>query len=286
MNPVPLWPDWAMDSQWSRHMMRAKEREDGMYWTTMRQVLSHDFQTLPRDRFKVWASVWNVPFVHSHIAQDYVWEYLAAIHTSPYADLYREAAREPMIGCTRGDFRDYLSLFADSDESPTRVQHLAHLLICGFTPNKLKKMKTIVEFGSGIGEMPDIIRKLGFTGDYYIFDFPEVSDIQRWYHTQLGGHARTYYTDNPLTLPIADLCIGTWSLTEMPFDLRETLVSRVNLARSKNWLLAYSNQIFGMDNEAWVRDSFLPLFKRRKTRTIPIPHMPWNGGTYYLTVHS
>lgn len=281
---VPIWPNGNINSVPAQDMLLAKHTEDESYWPTLRRVFAHDFQTLPRERFKVWASVWNVPFVHSHIPQEYVWAYLEALHTSKDTELYRQAAQEPMVGCTPADFRDYLSLFADSQESATRVQHLGHLILCGFTPKKLTSMRTIVELGSGIGEMPDIIRRLGFTGDYHIFDFPEVSNIQRWYHQQLG-HTRTFYTDNPATLPHADLCIATWSLTEMPFALRDALM--MHLGKSKNWLLAYSNEIFGMDNAAWVERSFLPRVATTKNRVEfrDIPSMPWNGGTRYVSVH-
>jgi hypothetical protein len=282
---TPIWPDGRQDSFMAQEMILAKQCEDESYWPTMRRIFAHDFDTLPKERFKVWASVWNVPFVHSHIPQEYVWQYMNALRTSSDADTYAAAVEEPLIGCTAGDFRDYLSLFSDSMANATRVQHLSHLLICGYTPEILRSMNTIVEMGSGIGEMPDIIYKLGFRGRYIIFDLPEVSRIQQWYHQQLG-HTDITYTSDPDQLDAADLCIATWSFTEMPLDLRARLMTRLN--RSKSWLIAYSNTIFGLDNEKYMRETFVPSLKGRryKTTTIPVPYMPWNGGTNYLSVRS
>lgn len=281
---VPLWSDHSYTSLLVQKMERAKRIENGSYWPTMQEVFAHDMQTLPLERFKVWGSVWNVPFVHSHIPREYVWTYLNAIHTSPHAALYQRAVMEPMVGCTPADFHDYLSLFGDTHENATRVQHLAHLILCGFTPDRLAQMDMIVELGSGIGEMPDIVRQLGFKGKYVIFDLPEVSAIQRWYHRQLG-HTETFYTNDPTTLPKADLCIATWSLTEMPFPLRDTLMAALN--GTPEWLLAYSKRIFGLDNEAWIQNTFLPPFQDRTdvtTMLLDIPYMPWNGGTKYCAV--
>ena len=44
----------------------------------------------------------------------------------------------------------------------------------------------IVEFGGGYGAMLVISRRLGFMGDYHIYDLPEYSLIQEYYLTQLN----------------------------------------------------------------------------------------------------
>lgn len=267
-------------------MEAAKRRGDDQYWPIMRTVFAHDLSTLPLERFKVWSSVWNVPFVHSHIPQAYVWEYLRALRESPHAEVYRRAVQEPLVGCTEGDLREHLALFLSDNASATRVQHLAHLIVCGYTPDVLSKMNTIIELGSGIGEMPDIIYKLGFKGRYYIFDLPEILNIQAWYHRQLG-HTHIVHTNDIQQLPIkSDLCIATWSFTEMPLPLRAQLMERIG--RTCEWLIAYSRQIFGLDNEAYLQEVFLPHVTTAQTQVqrIEMPFMPWDGGTQYLTVRT
>jgi len=283
MHDVPLWSGGSYSSPWTQKMEDAKRRGDDQYWPVMQTVLNYDYHTLPLERFKVWSSVWNVPFVHSHIPEPYVWEYLHAIRHTPYGEQYRAAVQEPLIGCTEADLHDHLSLFMNDKASATRVQHLAHLLMCGYTPDVLSRMSTIVEIGSGIGEMPDIIYKLGFTGTYYILDLPEVSQLQRWYHTQLG-HTKIVHTNTVHTLPVADLCIATWSFTEMPLAVRADLVRQIG--QTSQWLIAYSRHIFGIDNEQYLTNVFLSQIAAhsRQVTHIPIPFMPWNGGTQYLTI--
>ena len=68
----------------------------------------------------------------------------------------------------------------------------------------------------------------------------------------------------------------------MPFDLREQLLERIG--ESNNWLIAYSNQIFGMDNNKYIQKEFIPRFKNYDIRFIDVPFMPWDGGTKYLVI--
>jgi hypothetical protein len=185
-----------------------------------------------------------------------------------------------MIGCTQQDFIQYLSMFSDYPTTMNRIQALSHLLTMGIMPEDLEKMDTIVELGAGIGDLADIVYKLGFKGKYIIYDFPEVGRIQKWYHDQLG-HTNVVHTDNLDDLVDADLMIATWSLTEMPLDLRDEVVKRIK--NTKRWVIAYSNLIFGIDNAKWITEDFLPQFEENyEITSMDIPFMPWDGGTKYL----
>lgn len=284
MYDVPLWSGGSYISPWTQKMENAKRRNDAQYWPIMRTVFAHDLATLPLERFKVWSSVWNVPFVHSNIPEAYVYEYLHALRESPYSNLYKNAAQDPIVGCTESDLYTFLAPFLNDNATATRIQHLAHLLLCGYTPDVLSRMSTIVELGSGIGEMPDIIYKLGFRGKYYIFDLPEIGQLQSWYHQQLG-HTQITHTSDVQALPTnADLCIATWSFTEMPLVLRAQLMQQIG--KTEQWLIAYSKHIFGIDNEAYLEQVFIPQVRTPETlvQRIDVPYMPWDGGTQYLTV--
>lgn len=277
-SPPPLYPDFNPGSPMSQRMLEAKAKDDGSYWPTMREVILHDFNTLPKNRFKVWASTMSVPFMTRHNIFDFVAVVLEAARKD---DRYRVALEDPMIGYgSREDFSVY-SLFNDFNTTMHRIQFIAHLINCGYTPEKLASLDTILEFGAGIGEMTDIIYKLGFKGKYVIFDFPEVSNVQRYFHSRLGLD-NISYTGDYNDLKSADLCIGTWSFTEMPVDLREKIM--YNVVGSKEWLIAYSNSIFGIDNDDYIKNSFLPNYKDSVVDFIDIPSMPWHGGAKYVTV--
>lgn len=273
----PLWSDFDINSKFSKQMIKAKEDNDDNYWTLMREVFAHDFQTLPLERFKVWASVNFIPLMSTNRNSNYIRIVLDAVSQDR---IYFEALIENMIGLTSQDFNQF-SMFNDFPTTMNRIQHLAHLIICGYTPEALAKMDTIVELGAGIGEMADIVYKLGFKGKYIIYDFPEVGKIQKWYHDK-SGLTNMVHTSDIDDLVGADLCIATWSLTEMPFDLRDQVIGKI--VDTKNWLIAYSNQIFGMDNAKYIAEDFVPQFTNHDIEYIDIPFMSWDGGTKYLTI--
>lgn len=271
--PAPL----ACSRETFEKMMKAKQVNDGNYWSVMREVFAEDFEKLPKERFKVWASVMTVPFM----TRARFFDYFAAV--LPVAQQYPNvmyALEDPDVGITEQD-RGIFALFEDFNTTMNRVQHMAHLIYTGWV-HDLSKLDTIVELGGGIGDMADIVYKLGFKGKYIIYDFPEVGAIQKWYHDKLG-HTNIVHTSDVNDLENADLMIGTWSFTEMPLDLRDEIMSKIG--GTKNWLIAYSNHIFGIDNDKYIRESFITRFGENHTiEYTDIPFMPWDGGAKYLSV--
>ena len=271
-------PPLASSQESYNKMHAAKQANDGTYWTKMREVFAEDFAKLPKERFKVWASVMNVPFMTRARFIDYITPVLVAAKTD---ETVYEALKDPMVGLTQPDFDLVYRMFEDYDTTMNRIQHMAHLVLNGWTPEKLASLDTIVELGGGIGDMADIICKLGFKGKYIIYDFAEVGAIQKWYHDQLG-HTNIVHTSDLNDLVNADLMIGTWSFTEMPLDLREEIMGKIG--ETKNWLIAYSNHIFGIDNNKYIREEFVPRFTNHEIEYTDIPFMPWDGGALYLSI--
>lgn len=259
-------------------MIQAKQVNGPDYWPTMCEVFATDMEHLPMERFKVWASVMSVPFMTRARFVDYIAPVLVACKADP---VIREAVREVMIGYNGPSDFQHFNMFEDFPTTMNRIQHMAHLIINGWTPEKLSKLDTIVELGGGIGDMADIVNKLGFKGKYIIYDFKEVGQIQKWYHDQLG-HTNIVHTSDVNDLVDADLMIGTWSFTEMPLDLRDEVMGKIG--NTKNWLIAYSNHIFGVDNDKYLRETFIPQFKNHEIDITDIPFMPWDGGAAYLSV--
>ena len=196
--PAPL----ACSQETFNKMMAAKQVNDGNYWTVMREVFAEDFENLPKERFKVWASVMTVPFMTRARFFDYFTAVLPAAKEDPRI---RYALEDPDVGITEQD-RGIYNLFEDFTTSMNRIQHMAHLVLNKWTPDELAKLDTIVELGGGIGDMADIVYKLGFKGKYVIYDFAEVCAIQKWYHDQLG-HTNIVHTSDVNDLFDADLMI-------------------------------------------------------------------------------
>lgn len=272
--PAPI----ACTKENHEKMIRAKQVNDGNYWKTMCEVFATDIEHLPMERFKVWASVMSVPFMTRARFTDYIGPVLMAAKAS---ETVRNALEEPMIGYNGDPDFDHFRMFEDLPTSMNRIQHMAHLILNGWGPYELSKLDTIIELGGGIGDMADIIYKLGFKGKYIIYDFKEVGQIQKWYHEQLG-HTNIVHTSDVNDLVGADLMIGTWSFTEMPLNLREEIMGKIG--DTKNWLIAYSNLIFGIDNDKYIRETFVPQIEENRTIEYrDIPFMPWDGGAKYLS---
>lgn len=258
-------------------MLDAKRRNGDDYWTVMQEAFAEDLQNLPFDRFKVWASTMMVPFMVKRVFAPYVVNSMLAASKHPEV---LEALIEPMVGLTREDYEQHYKVFEDIPVSMNRIQHVAHLCFTDWV-GKIQDLDTIVELGAGIGEMADVVRKMGFKGKYVIYDFPVLLEIQKRHHEQLGLENIEYVSDVN-ELGAADLCIATWSLTEMPLDLREKIIGQIG--ETKNWLIAYSNQIFGIDNYKYIAEDFVPRFKEHEIEYTDIPFMPWDGGSKYLSV--
>ena len=277
--PAPLFSD----KETADKMVRAKQLNDDTFWASMREVFAKDLETLPMERFKVWASTMTVPIMSRNRITTYMRIALDALELKAVDGPTRTqiALTEPMIGMTEKDYPIY-AVFDDFKTTMNRIQAFAHLQLNGISAADLERMDTIVELGGGVGDMADVIYKLGFKGKYIIYDFPELGKIQKWYHDELGL-TNVVHTDNITDLVDADLCIATWSLTEMPMDLRDQIVDKIG--NTKNWLIAYSNEIFGFDNDKYIRENLIPRFKvGYDTEFTDVPYMAWDGGTQYVTI--
>lgn len=271
----PIWPDFNPQSDMSKLLIRAKQENDENYWTHMRSIFNHDCDTLPMDRYKVWMSTFQVPLMSNSKHSMYIRD---ALNASPDV---QNILQEPMVGCNQEDFDMFFRVFSDNEMSMNRMQLYGHLAQFKFNPSRYE---SILELGAGAGELADIIFKLGYIGHYTIFDFPEIMRVQKWLHEQLGYTHSIDYASEVNQLAPVDLCIATWSLTEMPFKLRADLLKQIN--GTKDFLIAFSNNIFGYDNKKWVNEEFIPLFNAKDydINLIDIPSMPWDGGTTYLFI--
>ena len=244
-----IWSDFNHESEMSQTQIKAKQVNGPDYWPTMRKVFEHDTATLPLSRFRLWASIHNVPLVTTGRVARFLG---AAFDAAMKDEKVAYALRENWIGIPESQ-NTFLKVADDFDTSMQRVQNVAHLAICGFTPEMLQGYKSIVEIGGGYGDMCSVVHDMGFTGEYTIYDFPEVQNVKRYY-LEKQDIACNFATE-PSELEKADLVIATWSLSEIPIDFRETIMDRI--IDSQSWLVMYQAKIFGtIDNEEYFKEKF------------------------------
>jgi hypothetical protein len=272
-----IWSDFDHNSENSQKMIRAKQVNDDTYWPTMREVFKHDCATLPLNRFRLWASVHNVPLVTQYRTSRFQGEAFYAAYRDKHI---AEVLTENWIGIPEA-MAPELRPTHDFDTSTQRVQNLAHLLITGFGAEKLSKFNSIVEIGAGYGDMCSVVHDMGFKGKYTIVDIPETQPIQEYYLGKQDIKPQWSFEDDNVTH--ADLVIATWSLSETPLEYRALLMPKIE--KTKNWLIMAQSTIFGHA----VNDKyFTDFFSDKNLTKIPLGSedmKKWDGDNTYYVVH-
>lgn len=119
------------------------------------------------------------------------------------------------------------------------------------TGKRIADLESIVEIGGGYGAMCEMARRMGFQGEYTIYDLKEFSLLQQWYLEQVGLVAN-FATEVHLRTP-TDLLIGIYSLAEMPYPGREVLLTSYP---AQSHLYLYSGKWEAYDNVAYFQDKF------------------------------
>lgn len=271
-----IWSDFDPNSEWSVKQREAKQVNGPEYWPTMREVFKHDCATLPLNRFRLWASIHNVPLVTQYRTSRFFGE--AFYHAYRDEEIY-SALLENWIGIPEA-MAEALRPTNDFNTSTQRIQNLGHLMITGFGKEKLRSIKSIVEIGAGYGDMCSLIHDLGFEGEYTIVDIPETQPIQEFYLGKQGITPKWSFEDDNVSH--ADLVIATWSLSETPLEYRAQLMPKID--QSKNWLIMAQSEVFGQK----VNDEyFTNFFKDKNMVKIPLGSeqmKQWDGDNNYYVV--
>lgn len=193
---------------------------------------------------------------------------------------WRPAVRESALGRPR-------PFYLHPRSSGTLIHHAYHA--CRFEESTgvlLDRASLIVEFGGGYGAMCRLVHGLGFSGRYVIFDLPEFSALQRFYLGSLGISASTdpaargVFTvsdvDALASLLRAEdgrgaVLIATWSLSEAPVALRETILDAVSGFDA--FLIAYQQQFADVANDEFFRAWRLRLPPGLTWQEISIEHL-------------
>ena len=198
------------------------------------------------------------------------------------------------------DLRKYLTedsignpkKFASMPESSGNLIHHLYSVsrFLDVYPVSVSKISQVVEFGGGYGSMARLFYKMGFNGRYVIFDLPEFVALQEFFLSSLGIDVSIFrqptrekgvviLTDiedfrKQCAFEQTDLFIATWSISESPLELRETILKSVEGAQY--WLIAYQKRFQDIDN--------IDYFKKyvgtsqREWKSFGIEHLP---GQYY-----
>jgi hypothetical protein len=105
------------------------------------------------------------------------------------------------------------------------------------TGQRIDQLNTIVEFGGGYGAMALLCWRLGFRGQYIIYDLPEFSLLQEWFLSQEGVENVAWNPKGLESYAVTDLLIALYSLGETPIELRDNFLDKI---KAKSYLILYS----------------------------------------------
>ena len=188
--------------------------------------------------------------------------------------------------------------------SSNLIHHVYHVAVFfQKTGVHLNEINSILEFGGGYGSMCRVFRKLGFEGQYYIFDLPQFSALQHYYLQSLGF--RSYFNDLSVKTNKKDnyciydikllkkigqkkdnfktkkrLFIATWSLSESPLSIRNDVIPLIK--NYDYYLIAYQKTFDEIDNLHFFKtfvENISKVNPKIKWIHFQIPHIKDN---YYL----
>jgi hypothetical protein len=161
----------------------------------------------------------------------------------------------------------------------------------------LSHIDYIFEFGGGYGSMCRLFHNLGFKGRYVIFDLPHFSILQQFFLRSIGIRIDTNYAApapntavicvselEQLKLVLSDrvgqhdsLFLATWSISETPIQLRETVLPLV--AEFSAFLIAYQQEYGEVNNRQFFGEWRDKMSKEVVWQETLIGHLP---GSRYL----
>jgi hypothetical protein len=176
--------------------------------------------------------VGNFPFV------DYEYEKLM---TAPDAERWYNAIAESPIGQPHPYQNDHRT-------SGNLVHQAYHLLRWEtVTGQKVQDLQSIYEIGAGYGSMCRLIHRLGFKGDYYIADLPELRLIQQYYLYSNDIHGVGWR----MPMEKVGLLLSTWALSEIPIEQRNSLLPAYG---SKSALIGYQASFENSNNVEYFNE--------------------------------
>lgn len=231
------------------------------FWSGVRTTFrGHVASDEPMEEFLTWPEIASTMFVGN---APYTGLELEALQRSPNWMRYEVALAEDALG--NPPMYNRLT-------SGNLIHQCYHLMQWeAQTGLRVNDLESIVEIGAGYGALCKIIRRLGFVGEYMIFDLPELGLLQRWYLGEMGI-AATWADDAPEALLTPDLLVALWSLSEMTSETQARYMDR--LSPNHYLLAAHDAPWEGEDNAALFRG--LAHFLKFQA----IDHLP---GNFYLT---
>lgn len=148
--------------------------------------------------------------------------------------------------------------------SSTNNMHHAYSLdlMMEYMGDELENYGTIIEFGGGYGNTCRLSRCWYFTSDYYIYDIPELIEIQRHYLSMNGIVGSVHFLSGDDKVPELEnnkgLFLGLWSISETPQSERAQMLENLRFFECDKIFLAMGGTFFNENNLDWLNKDIIP----------------------------
>lgn len=191
--------------------------------------------------------------------------------------------RETIVESPMGNPKKYPYFPASSGNLIHQAYSIA--LFCRTFSVKINSFRNILEFGGGYGSLTRFIYKIGFTGQYTIFDLAELSFLQQYYLSSIPD-LNTNLNKKRISLTTTieqcakavkneplDIFIGLWSFSESPVELREKILKAI--PQPAYFLIGYREKFNEIDNVGYFK-KFTVEHPEYRWIDFPILHLPGN----------
>jgi hypothetical protein len=247
------------------------------YWTTTKAAMDNekDLSVL-----KTWKTIRSIPIYKDNelpIPYSTEVEYMLSCRSPDEIERWKPCLKEPFLGHTKESYSAaQWKVFKDTPTTTWTLKSAHHILTYeALSGRSILNYDQIVEFGAGIGETARLIMDLGFRGDYYILDLPEIARISGFY---MQGRAKICTNFAEIPRRKNTLIIATWSLSEVPIEYRNDVVS---FFKGSDFLIIFQNEIFEYKNYDYFSRVF-PMVSGTSIRMHPIVWHSGAKGNWYL----
>lgn len=168
------------------------------------------------NEYSLWAEALSSSTVHNFREHPQVKRMLSEVDPN----LYHETA-------IHSSQRDILMSIQNIGYKTPKAKFLGAFIRMTYWAQQVLKMnaKSICEIGGGVGEFYAILRALGYTGRYYIYDLPAVKEFQNKFLKEaerLTGLDLSQNEDRE-----DDLCVSFYALGEFDDNLKHWYIEKV-----------------------------------------------------------
>jgi len=218
------------------------------FWEGMRKGIQNHLKNENISNFQNWGEIQQTMIAH---VANVEYEYLIS---SKYWNIWKENLRETILKP-----KSHV-IFSESSENNLHHAYSLQRLM-EETGHKLNEFDDIVEFGGGYGNVCRLFKVWGHHKKYYLYDIPELLEIQKYYLSENNVNENIVYIQKHDVIDSVSgnsLFLGMWSISEVPISERAVLLENLKFFNCKNIFLAMGGVFNTENNLKWLNETIIP----------------------------